>query len=399
MKPLFYILILGFLLLSRVTQANSFSGQGSVELHAHLFMKEGMTWAFRGDFFGPLEARTYEDRLSSQANPDALDKSGLSIVVATFYANPLFTWSLRDSIRAQIRLARKFVLSRPDWVIATEPQQAREALAKGQHVMILALEGASGILETEEDFKEFIDEGGIRIVTPLHLSDDEFGGVAYLRGTHVLANPISWVIQFLNPKYVDGVRVNTNGLTSDGRALILKLMERHVWIDLAHASDLSSKEITAKLEESHLPLLYTHAMLRKFHRAERGITEEELSRIARSGGIAGLMPSEEMLAGAPRSAACPSALSALATEYGEFAKALGSENVMMGSDYNGGVPHLAPGCNSGTSIDREGLWNMGQIPDLWTGLKNLGAPIPQPLTKQADRFIASWSKIRPVSGY
>src|SRR6185437_2718268 len=114
--------------------------------------------------------------------PDALARSGLGIVVATLYAHPLFTYtvgkSLRDSIRAQIKLARKFVLGRPDWVIATEPDHASEALASGKHVMILALEGASGILESEQDFHEFIDEGGIRIVGPLHLTDDEFGGVA-----------------------------------------------------------------------------------------------------------------------------------------------------------------------------------------------------------------------------
>src|SRR4051812_47085106 len=60
------------------------------ELHAHLFMKEGMTWAFRGDFNGPLEATSWKDRFSSQANPEALEKSGLSVVVATIYAHPLF---------------------------------------------------------------------------------------------------------------------------------------------------------------------------------------------------------------------------------------------------------------------------------------------------------------------
>ena len=184
--------------------------------------------------------------------------------------------------------------------------------------MILALEGASGILETEEDLHEFIDEGGIRIVTPLHLSDDEFGGVAFLRGTHVLANPISWLIQFLNPKYVDGVRVNTNGLTSDGRTLILKLHGATRLDRSGSCLGPLGKGNHRELEASHLPLLYTHAMLAEnFTAPNAGSPEEELSRIARSGGIVGLMPSEEMLAGAPRSAACPSALSALATEYGE----------------------------------------------------------------------------------
>jgi membrane dipeptidase len=394
LKSLFYILIFGFLILSQLSQV---SRADSVELHAHLFMKEGMTWAFRGDFFGPLQAKSFEDRFSSQANPEALVQSGASIVVATLYAHPLFVWNLRDSIRAQIALARKFVLRSQDWVLATEPEQAKDALAQKKHVLILALEGASGILETEDDLREFIDEGGIRIVGPLHLTDDEYGGVAYLRGSRVLANPLSWILQFFDPKYSHGVRVNTNGLSAEGMQLVQKLIQRHVWIDLAHASDLSMNGIMDILEKNDMPLLYTHTVLRKYHQAERGISEEELARIAKSRGIVGLMPSEEMLAGAPRTPECPSAFSALAMEYTELAKSLGSESVMMGSDYNGGIPHLKPGCNSGTSIDREGLWNMGQIQELWTGLRALGAPTPEPLSKMSTRFVEAWSKIRPVT--
>src|SRR4051812_6206202 len=71
----------------------------TVELHAHLFMKEGMGWLFKGDFNGPLQAENWKSRFSSQANPETLEQSGLDIVVATLYAHPLFTWSLRDSIR------------------------------------------------------------------------------------------------------------------------------------------------------------------------------------------------------------------------------------------------------------------------------------------------------------
>jgi membrane dipeptidase len=356
-------------------------------------MKEGMGWAFRGDFFGPLQALGWRDRFASQANPESLSKSDLSIVVASLYAHPLFTWSLRDSIRAQIKLARKFVLSRPDWIIATEPDQARDALAAGKHVMVLALEGASGILENEEDLREFIDEGGIRIVGPLHLTDDEFGGVAFLRGWRVLSDPIAWLTQVFRPRYAEGVRVNKNGLTDEGRAFIQKLLDRHVWIDLAHASDESMDQIISMVEAAHQPLLYTHTVLRKFHHAERGVSQAELARIAKSDGIVGLMPSEEMLDGAPVSPDCPSALYGLAQEYREVAGLVGNDSVMMGSDYNGGIPHLKPGCKTETSLDAQGLWNIGQVPDLWRALKVIGAPVPEHLSKMADKFVEAWKKI------
>lgn len=369
--------------------------QGPVELHAHLFMKEGMTWAFRGDFFGPLRATSWKDPLSSQANPETLESSGLSIVVAALYAHPLFTLRLRESIHRQINLARKFVLTHPDWVLASEPEQAKEALSQGKHVMVLALEGASGIIENDDDIREFIDDGGIRIVTPLHLIDDEFGGVAFLKGFRAWSSPIAWLKQLFFPHYNEGVRTNHEGLTPTGQWLITALLKHHVWIDLAHASDASQAEMIPVIKAAQQPLLCTHTVLRKFHEAERGISNATLMQIKGTHGILGLMPSEEMLEGAPRADHCPSGISSLANEYTEIAQLLGNDSVMLGSDFNGGIPHLAPtgpGCVTGTSIDQQGLWNIGQSTDVWRAMAKLGAPVPDPLSKMADHFIEVWTK-------
>jgi len=377
------------------TVSNVINPQGPVELHAHLFMKEGMTWAFKGDFFGPLRATSWKDPLSSQANPETLENSGLSVVVATLYAHPLFTLSLRESIRRQIALARKFVLTHDDWVLATEPFQAREALAEGKHVMILALEGASGILEDEHDIHEFIDDGGIRIVTPLHLMDDEFGGVAFLKGFRAWSSPLAWLRQLFLPRYNEGVRINHDGLTATGQWLLTALLKHHVWIDLAHASDASQAEMISVIKAARQPLLCTHTVLRKYHGAERGISNSTLEQIKNTQGILGLMPSEEMLEGAPRANDCPSSISSLATEYTEIAAELGNDSVMLGSDFNGGIPHLAPtgpGCVTGTSIDQQGLWNIGQSTEVWKAMAKLGAPVPNPLSKMADHFVEVWAK-------
>jgi microsomal dipeptidase-like Zn-dependent dipeptidase len=368
---------------------------GPVELHAHLFMKEGMTWAFRGDFFGPLEATSWEDRFSSQANPETLEKSGLSIVVAALYAHPLFTLDLRESIRRQVALARKFVLTHPDWVLAGNPQQAQYALDNDQHVMILSLEGASGILENESDLKEFVDEDQIRIVNPVHLTDDEYGGVAFLKGFRVLSSPWAWLKQLLSPWYVEGVRTNHAGLTDRGRWLAQALIDHHVWMDLSHASDQSARELIQISRDQKKPLLFTHTVLRRFHEAERGISDEEIAAVKESHGIIGLMPSEEMLEGAPRPAQCPSAIASLAKEYGELVSKIGMDSVTLGSDYNGGIPHLAPtgpGCITETSIDREGLWNIGQTADVWKAIARLGVPTPQDPDLVARHFIEVWAQ-------
>ncbi len=147
-----------------------------MELHAHLFMKEGMTWVFSGDFDGPLRATSWTQRLRSQANPESMNRSEAGIVVAMLYANPFFVISLYKSIRRQVRLAEVFVDQHPEWVLVRDAAQARSALSQGKRVLVLGLEGASGIIENEEDLREFVDTDGIRIVTLLHLTDDRFGG-------------------------------------------------------------------------------------------------------------------------------------------------------------------------------------------------------------------------------
>ena len=391
-----FLTSLALLLFTSPAQA-SFVPDQTVELHAHLFMKEGMSWMFHGDFFGPLQAHDYHDRFRSQANPETLEKSGLGIVVVSLYANPLLVMDLRDSIRRQITLAEKFVREHPQWIIAKGASEARAALNSGKRVLILELEGASGILENEQDYREFIDQRGIRIVTVLHLTDDKFGGVAFLRGIRALSTPLAWLKSLVRGSVHDGVRENPNGLTEDGRKLAAALIERGVWIDLAHSSDASQHELIPILEMANQPILYTHTALRRFHGAERGITDWQLAEVKKTRGIIGLMPSEFMLEGTtPPRPGCPSGIAALETQYILAVSAIGDPAaVMLGSDYNGGIPHLAPGCNTGTKLDSEGLWNISGVPEVWKALKKLGALTPDPLSGMEERFLESWRQVKP----
>lgn len=350
---------------------------------------------FHGDFNGPLIAKDWTSRFSSQVNPEALQKSQLDIVVATLYAHPFLTLSLRDSIRRQIALAQRFVQENPAWIIARTPEQAKQALDTEKHVLIFALEGASGILETEEDLKEFIDQAGIRIVTLLHLTDDEFGGVAFLNGIRGFASPLAFVKSLFSHGNSQGIRVNSSGLTALGLEMTHHLIRRHVWIDLAHASDGSQKTLAPILRQAGQPLLYTHTVLRRFLRAERGISDEQLREVAETKGFMGLMPSEEMLVQTPPlTGTCEGSVHSLANQYREAAKVIGESSVSMGSDFNGGIPHLKPSCATGTSLDqKQGYWNIGQTPELWQALQNILELNPENGKKSTDRFIDAWSRV------
>lgn len=380
--------LLPFLLLAFGSSASA-----SVELHAHLFMNEGMTWAFNGGFDGPLKARDWNDKLSSQANAESVNRSGITILVVSLYANPLFTLDMRDSIRRQIAQTKAFARANPEWTIARTPDEARDARAKGKRVLLFALEGADGMIETEADLEEFVDREGVRIVTLLHLTDDDLGGVAFLKGYKALASPFAFLEHLFDPVFdPDGVRLNRNGLTERGRELTASLIRHQAWIDLAHASDASQRALFPILAEAGQPLLYTHTTLRKHHRAERGISGAQLEEVARSRGVIGLMPATEMLEGTPGTQDCPAGVGPLVTQYLEVASKLGAPAVALGSDYNGAIAHLPPGCRTGTSLDDEGgLWNIGQSADVWKAIGKLGGG-PASAAETEGAFLDAWSR-------
>jgi len=78
-------------------------------------MEQTLNWLFFGDFFDPLSADSWKDRLSSKANPDTLDESGIGIVVVALMAHPLGAIDMRQSLREQIAAAERLVSERPNW--------------------------------------------------------------------------------------------------------------------------------------------------------------------------------------------------------------------------------------------------------------------------------------------
>lgn len=365
-----------------------------IDLHNHLFMKQGVPF-FIGDFNGPLKTKKWSDLLRSQVNAESLDRSGLDLVVAALYANTTLT-NPRESIRTQLRLASEFVAQYPNWVLAKDPFTAHRALKAGKRILILSLEGAKGVLETEEDLREFIDEGGIRIVTLLHMRHSPYGGTAFLRGPSALSTPFELLKSFVFPvRDAGGVKVKPIGLTAEGLDLAHALIQRRVWIDLAHASDASQRELIPIMRMARQPLLYTHTTLRSFLRAERAISDSQLRELGQTGGILGLVPSEKMLEGTPQWGLCKGSVTAFALQYREMARVIGELSIGMGSDFNGTISHLRPSCLfTGTSLDSDGFVHVGQAHELWTALERLGVfhPSVHGPRAHASHFIYTWSR-------
>jgi microsomal dipeptidase-like Zn-dependent dipeptidase len=398
--------------------AMSGPASGSVDLHNHAFMKQGMQYGFTGDFDEPLRTSHYKDRFRSAVNRETLEHSDLELMVISLYAHPILgKRDLRQSIREQIERVRKWTAAtqgsaRP-WTLARSAAQAREILAAGGHAVILSLEGADGILDTVEDLEEFIDGAGIRLVTLLHLIDDQYGGVAFLRGVRALASPIAFAREFLKGGFFGGVPLNSAGLSEKGAALATQLMKRGVWIDYAHASDASAQGLYPLSLKFKQPILNTHTTLRRYLGAERGVSDQQLQWIKESQGIIGLVPSEEFLEGTPNTQPdCHEGISRYVLQWKEVARRVGFERVFLGSDFNGGIPHLAPDCASPSSTSAgparlfpTGMYRVDQLPALFqaiaaetSGSAALASPGPSNeksllARTQLETFLTAWAKV------
>jgi microsomal dipeptidase-like Zn-dependent dipeptidase len=371
------------------------------DLHVHLFMEHGVGAIFRGEFTKPLKAKNWKAMMASKINEETLKASTAPLVVAALYAHPVLVakkgplpsdW-VKNSIRAQVAAAREFVARNPNWILATNATQAQIALQNNKRILLLSLEGAHGIFGDDKDFIEFIDELGISIVTPLHLINTKYGGAAYMKG---LRKTIFTTRIFARQK-VEEVKVNSQGLTKKGEELIKKLIAKKVWIDLSHASDRTTWAIIPMLIQNNMPLLYTHTSLRRYLKAERGLSEWAMMEIKRHGGYVGLVPSEEMLVNTPMQQQCAGPLQALGRHYDDLTREIGVESVAIGSDFNGGIPHLGPhDCGDhGDLLGKNGLKSAAQWQLLWNGMIKSGAQLSLDPLAPTREFLRQWSLVRP----
>ena len=395
------LLVLGLAFLSAPVISNPAVAAGfGADLHFHLFMNQGMTWWFSGNADEPLKAKSWKNRWRSNANFETLEKSGLKLAVIALYAHPLLVTSPRDSIRNQITQAEDFVAaSGGRWVIARSSGEARAALTLGKRVIVLSLERMSWILKNSNDLHEFVDDRGVSIVTFLHLMDDGFGGVAFMPGLKGFATPFAFLESLITNGLGGGLRMNPNGLTDQGREMAKSLINRQVWVDLTHSSDLSARELMPMLEAAGQPILYTHTDLRKYFPAERGLADWQIDAVARTGGFVGLVPTADMLdEDAAHARPCGDGhathLDALALSYNELAARIGAESIGIGTDFNSPVPHMRPSCGTGTSLDTEGFWNLAQSSELPQALRAAGANVPANPEASLDRFLDAWARVR-----
>lgn len=184
---------------------------------------------------------------------------------------------------------------------------------------ILATEGLHP-LEGKLENVDTLFDAGYRIAGLTHFFDNELGGSA-----HGLVK---------------------GGLTPFGREVVKRLEQRHMLIDLAHASKPMIDDVLAMATR---PLLVSHTGVAGTCPGPRNLSDEHLRRIAAGGGLIGI--------GYWDGAVCATSVDAIVEAIRYSVDLIGVEHVALGSDFDGTIH--APFDTSGLVLLTDGLLKAG----------------------------------------
>jgi len=172
---------------------------------------------------------------------------------------------------------------------------------------LLGLEGAHALEGDPEHVKELFG-AGFRMMAPTHHFDNRIGG--------------------------SNTGVNRGGLSVKGRQAVELMLELGIVIDLAHAS---SKTIDDVIELSSnrpkpVPVVVSHTGFRGLCDKDRNLSDEQIVKIAQTGGVVGVGLWNQALCG-------KASVEKIVEAIGYARDLLGGrvDNIALGSDFDGAV--------------------------------------------------------------
>jgi len=203
--------------------------------------------------------------------------------------------------------------------------------------------------------------GDLDLLVETHAHDHQVvGGFAMLEGAYCLEGDLEKLDRLCSA----GVRViglahftdspaagssrglRKGGLTPFGRKLVEKAQRDHLLIDLAHSSPQAIDEV---LEISNGPVIASHTGVRGTHDNSRNLSDEQVRRIAATGGVIGIAMFD-MAVGA-------SSVKATARAIRYVADLAGVESAAVGCDMDGAI--TCPIDVSGLPLLTEALLDQG----------------------------------------
>lgn len=163
----------------------------------------------------------------------------------------------------------------------------------------LTIEGAHA-LEGELANLDALYQAGFRMIAPTHLADSDIGASASGE--------------------------SQRGLTPLGEQWVMEMARRNMIIDLAHASQQTIDDV---LRLSQRPVMVSHTGVKGACNNNRNLSDEQIKRIAKNGGLIGI--------GFWSNATCGSDVAAVVKAIRYAVKVAGIGHVALGSDWDGYV--------------------------------------------------------------
>ncbi|MFM9904109.1 MAG: dipeptidase [Pyrinomonadaceae bacterium] len=183
----------------------------------------------------------------------------------------------------------------------------------------LGIEGAHA-LDGDVGNVDVLYDAGFRMMSPSHFFDNDIGGSAH--------------------------GVEKYGLTDKGREMIRRMESKKMLVDVAHAS---SKTIDDVLAMATRPVVVSHTGVKGTCDNNRNLSDDQLRRIAATGGVVGI--------GFWETAVCGTDAASIAKAIRYTADLIGVEHVGLGSDFDGSVK--SPFDTGGEALITQALIDQG----------------------------------------
>jgi microsomal dipeptidase-like Zn-dependent dipeptidase len=234
------------------------------------------------------------------------DRSDNVLLLALAQGWPPKTWtSLRERAAYQARrLHRTAALSAGRLTLLWTARDLESYLERRRRdprvtAGFLGIEGAQ-VLEGEADNVEVLFRAGYRMVGLAHFFDNQVAGSAH--------------------------GVAKGGLTALGRETVRRLEAHGMLVDLAHASAATVDDVLAMATR---PLVVSHTGVRATCDNARNLSDDQLRRVAATGGVIGI--------GYWDTAVCGDDAAAIARAIVHAVSVAGADHVGLGSDFDGAV--------------------------------------------------------------
>ncbi len=284
------------------------------DLHADtlLWSRDLLTRASRGHVDVPrlieggvaLQAFTVVTKSPRNLNIERNDDQSDDITrLAVVQRWPPRTWgSLRERALYQAERLRDAAARSEGRLVLVQSRADLERYGASRGPIVAAFLGLEGAHALEGDLAnvDVLFDAGFRMIAPTHFFDTDWAGSAH------------------------GIR--KGGLTEKGRALVRRLEDKRILLDLAHASP---RTIDDALALARRPVIVSHTGVRGTCDNARNLSDAHLRGVARTGGVVGI--------GFWDTAVCGGEPEDIVRALRHAVDVAGLDHVALGSDFDGTV--------------------------------------------------------------